>query len=272
MKKNLILFLIFFCTNIITTPTKCAPSRLPGDRVTFTFLSNTLEFDGGGYHKIDNCGRETPNANVKSPDPAFLHTPEIEFNKAAYVATNQNTKCTNGTQIYIKTPSGISASRKSETPQCWEASVKPTGNGLFNRQWKQCQNIPNCERQFPDKWYSNQNRDKVPVFVNNAGEVILYEGAKLPSSLIIKYNDSTTVDLACIGYACKTGNIYTYGCQDGSCTPGCPDDDDNNGDDDGGGGGSYEPERTLPDPPAPPKDPEPDFDNVVKPYLDLLGD
>ncbi len=73
---------------------------------------------------------------------------------------------------------------------------------------------------------------------------------------IVGTNPTDDYDLDCIAYICDNGdNKFSYGCQDGSCTDGCPNDI------------TVDPDQN---PTPSPTDPNVTNRNSAKPYLDAI--
>lgn len=260
MKKIFMIFAVCFNTTSVFA-TAGDPINTPSQ---FEILSgyNFTSNRGYNYMKDGTCA-VTTRSNDRANE--YLYAANTNTGSAYEADTTQ---CPNNTQICILGYSTVENDTK--TNHCWHADVP---RGLGGDSWISDKSLENCSG---GKW-TPRSANKIPVFVNNRGQILAtaptYTSGNLVDSLIGTdvVND---FDIKCVAYICiESDNSLSYGCQDGSCTDGCPDDDTT-------------PPAPDPDPapdpvdpsPAPVPDPVPTptptndgpHKNTVQPYLDAL--
>ncbi len=207
------------------------------------------------YMKDGDCA-VTTRSNDRANE--YLYAANTNTGSAYEADTNQ---CPNNTQICILGYSTVENDTK--TNHCWHADVP---RGLGGDSWKSDKSLEDCSG---GKW-TPRRANKTPVFVNNRGQILVtaptYTYGNLVDSLIGTdvVND---FDIKCVAYICIENDYsLSYGCQDGSCTDGCPDDDTTPPASD-----SVDSSPVPGTDPAPtPSTPNIQHRDTVKPYLDAL--
>jgi len=223
-----------------------AGAEIPASKFVDLATKATFSDDGGyAFMKDNKCAYENLPGNDRRSNE-YLYLSNTNSGKG-YEA--DNSRCGNNIQVCVSGYSTVST--KTSHNQCWTADVPRIGGDS----WKPKISIPECTPTSSSPW-TGQSSEKTPVFVNKRQKIMMQSTNIIKT--IVGTNPTNDYDLDCIAYICDNGdNKFSYGCQDGSCTDGCPNDT------------TVDP-TPNPDPTPSPTDPNVTNRNSAKPYLDAI--
>lgn len=244
MKKILFVFLITQF-GFISHVWAIAGAEIPASK--FVDLT-TPEFDNSDIYMQDGkCKyKDLPGNDRRSNEYLYLSNTNSGNGYEA-----DNSRCGNNIQVCVSGYSTVST--KTSHNQCWVADVPRWGGDS----WKPKLSISECISTPLSPW-TGQSSEKTPVFVNKRQKIMKHGNNIIKT--IVGTNPTNDYDLDCIAYICDNGdNKFSYGCQDGSCTDGCPNDT------------TVDPDPNPNQNPTPsPTDPDVTNRNSAKPYLDAI--
>lgn len=210
MKKTLLIFFgIFFG---FAQYGFAAPETVP---VQIHRITTYEGHDNWSFAGTENCKVYTVSSSDNNDQ--YLHIGGCASTDAYQIIKNK--QCQPGTKVCILGSACEASDIGSKQNHCWYSKWGS------NDEWCQdnedgCPSAPVEISECSDEKLKNTDSRKIPVFVDTAGKVIKTDVGYFPQSLVMDdgYNK---FNMACFGYICPDG---TYGCQDGTCTPGCPND------------------------------------------------